>query len=376
MNKQAVQKLKLFAGGLVARFLENQTLFLQVSGSCQSGSVSYPFSILFDGKDYLLSFQKETTKGDFESLLSSVLEDANLYDVIHLTYQDRTGRLMLRADNKNVTTKSDNKVEELQQSEEKHIISPKAAKKLLTALDFVSENGKLKNTHVRKFTQAEHFIELLVPYLNKLPSDREIIVYDLACGKSYLSFFLNFYLCDVMKRRCRIVGVDIREDVVEASKKIRDELKYYNMDFYCADILEFEPPTRMDVAISLHACDVATDYAIAAAVNHNAQIAAIAPCCHKEFLETIRTEEMPYLSENGIFKKRLADLITDIYRVKTLEEHGYHVVATEFVSPLETPKNLLILADKTKKTSPNSGEVTRKIKRDFHLDPILEKLIF
>ena len=376
MNKQAVQKLKLFSGGMVSRFSENKDLFIEVSGSYQSGTVSYPFSVTFSGETYRLDFQKEITRGEFSDLLFSLIDQANLYDILNLTYADRTGRLHLRADNKNVTTKSDNQVIEISKNEEKeHLISPKAANKLLTVLDFVTDKGKLKNTHIRKFTQAEHFIELLIPYIKKLPSDREITVYDLACGKSYLSFFLNYYLCDVMKKRCRIIGVDIREDVVEASKKIRDELKYYNMDFYCADILEFTPPTGMDIAISLHACDVATDFAIAAAVNNGAQIVAIAPCCHKEFLEQLHTDEMPYLMENGILKKRFSDLLTDIYRVKTLEEHGYEVTATEFVSPLETPKNLLILAEKTKNAS-QSKETTKEIKRAFHIDPILEKLIF
>ncbi|MBO5409011.1 MAG: SAM-dependent methyltransferase [Clostridia bacterium] len=375
MNKQTVQKLNLFGGGILSRWEENQALFLEVSGQYKSGAVTYPFTVSFDGETYKLTFQKECMKGLFPELFTSLLSKANLYDELELTYADRTGRLILHGDAKNVTTKSDNRVMEPSKAEEKHLISPKAANKLLTVLDFVTDQGKLKNTHVRKFTQAEHFIELLVPYIKKLPADREIMVYDLACGKSYLSFFLNFYLCDVLKRRCRIIGVDIRDDVVEASKKIRDELKYYNMDFYCADILEFEPPTRMDIAVSLHACDVATDFAIAAAVNNGAQICAIAPCCHKEFLPTIGNEEMPYLFENGIFKKRFSDLLTDIYRVKTMEEHGYNVTATEFVSPLETPKNLLILAEKTKNASPK-GEATKEIKRAFGVDPILEKLIF
>lgn len=375
MNKQTIQKLKLFGSGILSRWEENKDLFLEVNGAYKSGAVAYPFTVSYDGEVYALIFQKEKAKGIFSDLLNSLLEQANLYDELELIYADRTGRLILRADAKNVTTKSDNKVTEVGKAEEKHLISPKAANKLLTVLDFVTEQGKLKNTHVRKFTQAEHFIELLVPYIQKLPTDREITVYDLACGKSYLSFFLNFYLCDVLKRRCRIIGVDIREDVVEASKKIRDELKYYNMDFYCADILEFTPPTRMDIAVSLHACDVATDFAIAAAVNNGAQICAIAPCCHKEFLPTIGNEQMPYLFENGIFKKRFSDLLTDIYRVKTLEEHGYNVTATEFVSPLETPKNLLILAEKTNTNHP-SKESTKGIKKAFSVDPILEKLIF
>ena len=110
MKKQAVQKLKLFAGGMLSRFQENKDLFIEISGNYQSGTVSYPFSLVFDGEEYVLTFQKETTKGEFSTLFSSLIDGANLYDVLTLTYADRTGRLMLRADNKNVTTISSNKL--------------------------------------------------------------------------------------------------------------------------------------------------------------------------------------------------------------------------------------------------------------------------
>ena len=306
MRKQTVQKLNLLAGGIISRLEENRDAFLGVSGHYQSGALKYPFRIIYDGTTYCLDFQKEKKQGTFSALFSGLIGQANLYDELELIYRDRIGLLILHGDDRNVTTRSEDPVTEPSLAEEtRHLISPGRARSLLEALDFVTEAGKLKNTHVRKFSQAEHFIELLLPYIKKLPSNREIMVYDFACGKSYLSFFLNYYLCDVMKRHCRIIGIDIREDVVEASKKIRDTLQYRNMDFFCADILEFTPSTRIDLAISLHACDTATDYAIAAAINHDATICAIAPCCHKEFLEMIQNDTFSYLMEKGVFKKEV-----------------------------------------------------------------------
>ena len=244
---------------------------------------------------------------------------------------------------------------------------------MLQALDFVTTDGKLKNSHTRKYTQAENFIELLIPYIEKLPKDRQICIYDLACGKSYLSFFLNFYLTDILKKKCRIIGLDINQGVIDSSNEIKNKLKYHNMEFIAANILEYEPQTDVDIAISLHACDVATDYAIATAVNNNAKIIAIAPCCHKEFLKNIKNENLNFILKHGMMKKRFSDILTDVYRANILEENGYSVTMTEFVSPLDTPKNLLILGMKDKK---RSETISNEIEKKFHLDPILRKLIF
>ena len=185
---------------------------------------------------------------------------------------------------------------------------------------------------------------------------------------------MNYYLCDVLKIKCHITGIDIRQDVVDASLKIRDELKYYNMDFVCADILSYVPENEFDVAISLHACDVATDYAIAAAVNNRAKVVAFVPCCHKELMESIKCDEkLSFITEHPIMKKRFNDIFTDAYRVKVLEENGYDMTLTEFVSPLDTPKNLIMLGvlGTTKKKN-----VSDDIERNFCVSPILKKLIF
>jgi len=370
MNKQSVGKLKLFASGIISRYTENKDIFIGLSGEYVSGLKAYPFSINCDSE---LLFNNEKITSGFPELVAGITDKANLYDSVKITYTDRAGSLIILGDNRNVTAKTDNKAVEFEENKKQSIISPKKANRLLAALDFVTKDGKLKNSHTRKYAQAEHFIELLVPYIEKLPREKEIYIYDLACGKSYLSFFLNYYIIDVMKRRCKIIGLDINEDVIKASNEIKDVLKYHNMEFIEVNILEFEPKTPMDIAISLHACDVATDYAIAAAVNNNAKIVAIAPCCHKEFLTTMENASLEYIFKYGIMKKRFSDILTDVYRAETLERCGYNVTILEFVSPIETPKNLLILADKAKGRKETGVD---KIEKTFNVDPILNKLIF
>ena len=369
MNKQSVAKLKLFASGIISRYEENKDIFIGLKGEYTSGLKAYPFSI----NDSELFLNNEKASAEFPVLIDKIIDSANLYDSIKITYMDRTGTLIISGDNRNITVKTDNKIEKPEETKKSNFISPKKAAKLLEALDFVTKDGKLKNSHTRKYAQAEHFIELLIPYIEKLPKEKEIYIYDLACGKSYLSFFLNYFITDILKRRCRIIGLDINETVIKGSNEIKDKLKYHNMEFFEANILEYEPKTPMDIAVSLHACDVATDYAIAAAVNSGAKILAIAPCCHKEFLPTIDNASLDCIFKYGIMKKRFSDILTDIYRAETLANNGYDIKLLEFVSPIETPKNLLILGEKTGNKKETDIE---NIEKDFNVNPILNKLIF
>jgi len=236
----------------------------------------------------------------------------------------------------------------------------------------------LKNTHIRKFNQAENFLKLLTPYIEELPRDKMIYIYDLACGKSYLSFFINYYMCEVLKRKCYIYGVDINENVVKASERLKNEVGFKNMEFICGDVISFVPETKMDIAVSLHACDVATDYAISCAINNNAKTVAFVPCCHKELKDSIiknADEKFSFILEHKILGKRFSDIFTDAYRVKILEENGYDMTLTEFVSPLDTPKNLIMLGKKKDNFIKNT-DITDKIEKDYGISPILKKLIF
>ncbi len=380
MKSQNVMKVSFFLGGLVERMKENGDIFVNVEGVMKSGTVEYDFVIEKNNDSYKLFYKKETYEGAFFDIIEIIKADIKLYDEFELKFRDRVSTLVITADEKrvNMSTKNEDNTSFIKNSSmkkgEDHIISPSKATKLLDALGFVTSDGKLKNSHIRKFNQAENFLKLLTPYVEKLPKDRTIYFYDLACGKSYLSFFINYYFCDVLKRKCHITGIDIREDVVETSKKIRDELKYYNMDFICEDIIGFVPENPMDVAVSLHACDVATDYAISCAINNRAKVVSFVPCCHKELLETLTpSKEASFITEHPILKKRFNDIFTDAYRVKILEENGYDMTLTEFVSPIDTPKNLIMLGSYTGNKKKNE---TDEIEKNFGVSPILKKLIF
>ncbi len=379
MKAQNVMKLSFFLGGLVERVKENSDIFVNAEGIMKSGTVEYSFNIEKTGENYKLFYKKETYEEAFSDIIEIIKADVKLYDEFELKFRDRVSTLIITADDRrvNMSTKNEDNSSFFRNGSikgEDHIISPSKASKLLDALDFVTADGKLKNSHIRKFNQAENFLKLLAPYVDKLPKDRTIYFYDLACGKSYLSFFINYYFCDVLKRKCHITGIDIREDVIESSKKIRDELKYYNMDFICEDIIGFVPENPMDVAVSLHACDVATDYAISCAVNNRAKVVSFVPCCHKELLETVTpSEEESFIVEHPILKKRFNDIFTDAYRVKILEENGYDMTLTEFVSPIDTPKNLIMLGSFTGNKKKNK---TDEIEKNFGVSPILKKLIF
>ena len=377
MNKQTVTKIELFLGGIKQRYIENENIFVDVYGEFSSGTVKYKFSL----KDGLLNFNKENEEGTFCELIDSLIKKANLYDGLKFYYRDRISVTEIIADNKRINSKTVNEEFTPAKTNEKetNIISPQKAMKLLRTLDFVTEDGKLKNTHIRKFNQAENFLKLLMPYVEGLPKDKTLYIYDLACGKSYLSFFINYFLCEVMKRKCFIYGIDINPKVTEASAKISEKAGFRNMKFICGDILSCEIETPMDIAVSLHACDTATDYAIASAVNNKAKVVAFVPCCHKELKDDIiknTSENLSFITEHKILGKRFSDIFTDAYRVKVLEENGYDMTLTEFVSPLDTPKNLIMLGKLKENFQKGNTDKTDKIEYDFGISPILKKIIF
>lgn len=377
MNINSINKLSFVMGGVCERLKENEELFVRAEGVMKSGTVEYAFLIVPKNNSYEMSLNKELSEGSFEELVSKIKEGLKNYDGIEFLFRDRISTLKIVADDKKVTTTNKNEDNtNLSQKNEEHIISPKRAKKLLSVLDFVADNGKIKNSHIRKFNQAENFLKLLAPYAQKLNKDKVLHIYDFACGKSYLSFFINYYFCEVLKIRCHITGIDIRQDVVDSSIKIRDALNYRNMDFVCADILSYVPENPVDIVVSLHACDVATDYAIAGAINNNAKVVAFVPCCHKELMNSITTDDdMAFIIKHPILKKRFNDIFTDAYRVRVLEENGYNMTLTEFVSPVDTPKNLIMLGTK-KENFKKNDDALYKIESDFGVNPILRKLIF
>lgn len=170
----------------------------------------------------------------------------------------------------------------------------------------------------------------------------------------------------------RIIGIDINPHVVEESRKMAQRLGYHNMEFLSADLRTYQPPKTVTAVISLHACDIATDLALATAIRARAKYIACVPCCHKELLDQYHLPGLEALTRHGVFQARFNDVLTDSLRVLKLEAEGYKVSAVEYISPLDSPKNLLIRATRTGRSNPKAREeyeaATRLLGTNSELD--------
>ncbi|MBQ8391217.1 MAG: SAM-dependent methyltransferase [Clostridia bacterium] len=373
MKSNSINKLSFYLQMLKARFGDGE-YFIEMNISFKSGTKQFPASVKKDGEKLVLSFSG--TKKDFE--WKEIENIAREYDAMVLVYKERGTDAIITADDRNVTLKYDDiapieKNTTATVGERQYLIAPPKANDLLKEIGIMGQNGKIKNDMVRKYNQIDHFVELISDYLKKL--DGKIEVLDCACGKSYLSFALNYYLKDVLKKDCHVTGVDYSEIVIEASKKSAKNLGYNNMTFVKADLTTYTPERKPDVVISLHACDTATDMAIGAAINAGAKAIFAVPCCHKELLGQYSYEPFTPLLKYGIFKARQADLLTDSLRCLLLEASGYSVTAQEYISPVETPKNLLIKAFKDGKNAKKATHEYYELKKMLGINPKLETLI-
>ena len=373
MKSNIVQKLSFYLTMLKARYGEGE-YFIKMEISFKSGTKSFPATVEKEENSLIMRFSGTTMPFEWEK----ISEIAKEYDAMTLVYKERGTDAIINADDRNVTLRYDD-IKPIEKNttatvgDRQYLIAPPRANDLLKEIGIMGQNGKIKNDMVRKYNQIDHFVELIADYLKKL--DGKIEVLDCACGKSYLSFALNYYLRDVLKKDCHVTGVDYSEIVIEASKKSAKNLGYTNMTFVKADLTTYKPERKPDVVISLHACDIATDMALGAAINAGAKAIFAVPCCHKELLGQYSYEPFAPLLKYGIFKARQADLLTDSIRCLLLEASGYSVTAQEYISPVETPKNLLIKAFRDGKNSKKARDEYYKLKEMLGITPKLETLI-
>ena len=368
MNKQNINKLKLFLIGLENRFSENCSIFKHINTTYITGLKEFKGTGLYDNGNIKYNFNGKTETLSINQLFSNIAIDAENYEGLSLIYSERGSVILISADNKNVTMKNldVNSIED----EDSNIISSKAssthitgttstllnrdyyikagsADALLKEIGIMSKDGKIKNDKIRKYNQIDHYVELLEGVLDKLPKNQIVNILDCGCGKSYLSFVLNYYLTEVKKKKCHFIGLDYSESVIESSKSMAKNLNYRNMEFHAIDIKNYEPDKSIHVVLSLHACDTATDMALALGIRVNSDIIIAVPCCHREILNQYSYEPFKNILKQGVFKARMADILTDGMRSLMLEAKGYDVSVVEYISPLETPKNLMIRAIKT-----------------------------
>lgn len=323
-------------------------------------------------KDYFISItiDDEVISAYIEEVLTRFKNSSEQ----KLIYRERGATLTIIRNEKGVSmTQTDETNEFLNTKQRKYLINKNNAPELLRAIGILTKDNKIKNDMIRKYNQIDHFVELVSPMFEKHNSEDTITILDCGCGKSYLSFVLNFYLRDILKKSVKIIGVDYSENVIKKSQDMAKSLAYHNMEFICADLNSFTPPKNITAVISLHACDTATDLAIANAVLCDSEYIICVPCCHKELIKQIDIPLLAPITKHGILKARLSDLLTDGMRALKLEALGYNTKIIEYISPIDTPKNLLILAQKSKGKKPsNEYDILRdKLSTTSKLDVLL-----
>ncbi len=259
--------------------------------------------------------------------------------------------------------------------EKKRILQEGKPIGFLIHLGVSDERGNIYKSSRDKYRQINRFLEFIDDLKEYFPKDRPVKVVDFGCGKSYLTFAIYYYLTEVLGFETDITGLDLKPDVIQTCEGIVKKLNLSGIRFLQGDINEFAPLENVDMTVSLHACDTATDAALAQAVHSNSKLIVSVPCCHHEAAKVIECDALSPILEHGILKQRLAETVTDALRAKYLEALGYRVQVFEFIESEHTPKNLMIRAVKTDKPSKKSLEDYNSLCEFLNLSPSISKMI-
>ncbi len=255
-----------------------------------------------------------------------------------------------------------------------YIISDGEPADFLVELGVMTETGIVKNDYQKKFRQINRFLEFIADVADSLPDNAQIV--DFGCGKSYLTFALYYYFNQVCHKNVKIVGLDLKKDVIERCSKLADKLGYSNLEFINGDIEQFESNFNWDMVVTLHACDTATDFALHKAVSRNARVILSVPCCQHELNPQIENAALSPLLKHGILRERFAALLTDAIRAQVLTDLGYKTTVMEFIDMEHTAKNILIRAIKTHAPRTTPSEETLRLMREYGVRQKLFDLVF
>ncbi|MBQ9071291.1 MAG: SAM-dependent methyltransferase [Clostridia bacterium] len=314
--------------------------------------------------------QKNLREGEIGSFID---ENSESYKQINLltTLGDaelkigKKGAVLLGADklyrkltDKNVRPAFESAIESLEKEKKRML---RGDEPFLISLGISDKSGRVHDKRQAKFRQINKFLEYVDEVYGELPEESELNVYDLCCGKSYLSFAVYHYLTVIKGRRVNMLGIDLKRDVMEFCGKKASELGFSGMRFITDDINNTPKDVVPDMVISLHACDVATDIVLDSAVRLGAKVILSTPCCHRELSSKISTPALSFVTKYPKLRRSLCDSLTDALRLERLAAFGYEVSATELVDPEDTPKNTLLRAIKRKSKNESLAEEYAKL---------------
>ena len=354
MQEKLEKKLESILKSIENRLEENIQYFKEIDIQYFKAGTAIKARISAEDEDLVMSFKKEKRSIAVSELADIILEKGKDYDDCIIVYSERGSSITISTEKNNVKVKYADKEQEAPVAHDEvsartnrnYLVKVGEADEVLREIGILTAEGKVKNDMIRKYNQIDHFVELIDGILREQEYRDNITVLDCACGKSYLSFVLNYYIKEKLKKNCYFIGLDISEQVIASSQKMAKNLNYRNMEFHQVNIQNYQPDRKIDIVISLHGCDVATDMAIAAGVRYDAGAIIVIPCCHREILSQYDYRPFNEILKYGVLKARIADALTDGIRGLILEAVGYEVSIVEYISPLDTPKNLMIRAIK------------------------------
>ena len=259
--------------------------------------------------------------------------------------------------------------------EKNYILKEGRVVPFLRDLGVMTAEGKIVRTRYDKFRQINRFLEFIEDVLPYLPQDRELTILDFGCGKSYLTFAMYYYLKILKGYPIRIIGLDLKKDVIRKCSQLAQSYGYESLSFRMGSIEDYDEVDHVDMVVTLHACDTATDFALDKAIRWGASVILSVPCCQHELNRQFAREDMDPIADYGILKERFSALATDGIRAKLLEAVGYETQILEFIDMEHTPKNLLIRAIRKNQPSVRKLEEVRAFTEAYHFQPTLLGLV-
>lgn len=306
--------------------------------------LKYQFSFYYSDKVIHKSLDADKAILEMIELLNTIFKQAILFTVdadyqILISKKNKTKIL------KNIPTKKP--LDLSHNRKKKYIIEDGKPVDFLIRLGVMNGEGKVSKKRYNKFRQINRFLEMIEDVIHKIDKNKRLKIIDFGCGKSYLTFALYYYLVEKLDIDVDIIGLDLKMDVINFCNEVAEDLDYRGLKFIHGDIKDYDGFSDVDMVITLHACDNATDAALVKAINWNAKAILSVPCCQHEFYGKIESSILEPMLKHGIIKEKLSSLVTDSLRGNILEIMGYQVQLLEFIDMEHTPKNILIRAIKS-----------------------------
>ena len=353
-NKDAIQKIK------VRPILKKDTLLFQLESFQNNQAFHENMEVekacekLLEHMENMKQMQLETQKCSYSVLVSKKGK---------ITIKSK----LKKGDRKKINMSHDRK--------KKYVLEEGVPVPFLQDLGVMTQEGKIVHAKFDKFRQINRFLEFIEDILPELDKDRELTILDFGCGKSYLTFAMYYYLHELKSYDIRIIGLDLKKDVIRHCNELSEKYGYDKLKFLEGDIADYTGVDKVDMVVTLHACDTATDYALAKAVGWDAKVILSVPCCQHELNRQIKNEVLEPILKYGLLKERMAALITDGLRANYLEQEGYTTQILEFIDMEHTPKNILIRAVKNKKKKGQGDDAIRRCEAALRVTPTLGKLL-